>query len=87
MGFTKTRPVLVNRRGQKRVIEVRRESNTEIMQDSLNANGIIPLRVMVQIRDSHGRYFGWQGEAVLRAAKSIKEAREFVKRLKEFVEE
>lgn len=83
---TKMIPLIVNRKGGKRVIEVRRASNEEIMQDSLNRRGVIRLRVTVQIGNGRGDYVGFQGASSYREVSSIKGAREFEKKIKEFVE-
>jgi len=69
-----------------KVHEVRRESNTEIMHDSLRKIGAIRLRVALQIRDSKGNYYGFQGGSVIRDVASIEAAREFEAKLRKFVE-
>lgn len=82
-----TIPLIVNRRGEKRIIEVRRQSNDEIMQNSLNTRGVIQMRVVLQIKNGKGgTYLGYQGASSYRAVKNIKEAREFEKKLRQFVE-
>lgn len=78
-------PVIVNRKGGKRVIEVRRASNEEIMQDSLNRRGVIRLRVTVQIGNGRGDYVGFQGASSYKEVSSIKKAREFESKLRDFV--
>ena len=80
---TKTLPVLVNRRGVKRTIEVRKESELEIMHDCLRAGKSITLRVLVQVRDMHGNYMGWHGASWLEKFWTIGRAQDFVKNFKE----
>lgn len=81
----KTLPIIVNRRGAKRVIDVRRESEAEIMQECLNRGKKIRLRVSLQIANTVGDYYGWHGTACSRECRSIKEAREFERQLRAFV--
>jgi hypothetical protein len=79
-------PVVVNRKRGKVVIEVRRESDTEIMQSSILKYGKVRIRVIVQIRGTHGNWMGWHGASSRREAPTIKEAREFKEALRKFVE-
>lgn len=61
-------------------------ANEELLQNSLRKHGSIRLRVAIQIGDRKGKYWGYQGSSSYREVKSIKEARDFEKRLREFVE-
>lgn len=83
---SRTLPILVNRRGKQRTIEVRRDANEIVMQQTLNSRGVIRLRVVIQIEDGHGNYLGYQGESSRTEVNSVKDARLFAKRLREFVE-
>lgn len=83
---TPTIPMIVNRRGGARVIQVRKEANEEIMQASLLKHNLIRLRITMQIGTGTGTYLGYQGSACFRDVKSIKEAREFERALRKFVE-
>lgn len=71
----------------KRVVEVRRESNAELMHDRLQRKGKIRLRVSIQIQDATGNYYGWLGCVMFREERTIKGAAQFVERLKKFVRE
>jgi len=86
MGKTTMLPLIVNRGGKKHVIQVRRESDTEIMQNSILKTGKIVLRVAIQIKGRAGQFYGYQGSGSFRECPSIKAAREFEKALRRFVE-
>jgi hypothetical protein len=77
-------PILVDRKGGKRIIEVRRESNVEVMQTCLNMREKITLRVSIQIKDCHAKFVGYQGVSIFQDVKTIKEAREFIEKLQNF---
>jgi len=86
MRTTTNIPLQVNRNGKKRIIEVRRLANEELLHAALLKGGAIRLRVAIQIGDRKGKYWGYQGSASFRDVRSIKEAREFEKAMRKFVE-
>lgn len=74
--------------GTRRVHEVRRESNDEILHRAALAGEPIRLRVVVQIRHPEGKglYVGWQGLSLKKDVSSVAQAREFIAKLKKLVE-
>lgn len=70
--------------GRKRIHEVRRETNDEILYRATLEGNPIKLRVVVQIGhpESKGSYVGWQGLSLRKEVGSVEEARAFVAELK-----
>lgn len=70
----------------KRLIEQRKETNEELMNDSLLRTGKIKLRLVVMVF-SKRKWWGYQGAQIKFEAKSIREVREIIANLKDSLEE
>ncbi len=64
---------------------VRRQTNDQLLRESLNARAFVRLRVQPTIQSINGNYYGWNGGAVTVEADSFEAANTFVERLRKSI--
>lgn len=76
-------PVMVARSGAPHVKLIRRETNEQLMRESLDFRGLVRLRVQPAIQGVTGRsaYCGWHDASVTVEAPGVEKAQQFVAKL------
>lgn len=68
--------------GNPHIKMVRRQTNDQMMQESLTFRGLIRLRLQPTIQKVNGQYYGWHEGAVTVETPTVAEANMFVERLR-----
>jgi hypothetical protein len=71
----------------QRTIQVRKQSNFEVMRDAFTRRGEVCFRISMSVYAASGRYLGVDGKAITLIVPSIDSAEDFIKEFEQTVKD